>query len=465
MINSRYFSKPLLWILILAIVFSPLAHKPAKAFAIIPAMSGCLVGGAVSGIMHYLGDTEGFMQDNDDNIEFVAKVTAGCFLGGLFTVGAHHLAPEIALRLGTGPVASLVEEVLVDIVIDLTIISPGAEQIFEEEGETNEPFTAPIVPDYYARYECVYYYSYVSAPSDQCPSDLDYRLSLISIEEDGTLIFTFQYDTGTPYDFPIPADLISERGSPYARIIIPTDFRMFTFPERSGFDCGETYCSSWSPWELISRGTEIIQIGEHLVEAMVYEGEYTVETEMLVIKSDGSEEYVHSSLATTKEVRHYDINSGIALRLDSSEIEECDTCEPVNSIRHFVYELVETNQPLAVRNDISIEEFNNQKSSSIHTNPLEINSTTDEETDAPPTEETDAATTNCTISSSSAINLRSGAGTNFSAGGTLSAGESRAVEAQTIGVNGFVWWQLSDGLWARSDVVVEAGDCESVPSA
>ncbi|KXK24277.1 MAG: hypothetical protein UZ15_CFX003000333, partial [Chloroflexi bacterium OLB15] len=35
-------------------------------------------------------------------------------------------------------------------------------------------------------------------------------------------------------------------------------------------------------------------------------------------------------------------------------------------------------------------------------------------------------------------------------------------DGQAIGADGFVWWRLGEGVWMRSDVVDETGDCAGV---
>jgi hypothetical protein len=39
-----------------------------------------------------------------------------------------------------------------------------------------------------------------------------------------------------------------------------------------------------------------------------------------------------------------------------------------------------------------------------------------------------------------------------------------AADAQAIGTDGYVWWRLTSGLWVRSDVVSEMGDCDQLPA-
>ena len=70
----------------------------------------------------------------------------------------------------------------------------------------------------------------------------------------------------------------------------------------------------------------------------------------------------------------------------------------------------------------------------------------------------------CMVGSDSGANLRSGPGTGFSRMGALNAREAVDAIGQATGGEGFVWWQLDNDLgWIRSDVVREAGDCDSLP--
>jgi hypothetical protein len=68
----------------------------------------------------------------------------------------------------------------------------------------------------------------------------------------------------------------------------------------------------------------------------------------------------------------------------------------------------------------------------------------------------------CTVAGDG-VNLRRGPGTDFGVAGTLSAGDAPAVTGQAQGADGFVWWNLDNGNWVRSDVVTEDGPCDSVP--
>lgn len=84
----------------------------------------------------------------------------------------------------------------------------------------------------------------------------------------------------------------------------------------------------------------------------------------------------------------------------------------------------------------------------------------------PTAPQTDAASGSpgaaCTVSTASGANQRSGPGTDFDLAGTLSAGVNASVDGQATGADGFVWWRLGEGVWVRSDVVDESGNCEGV---
>lgn len=69
----------------------------------------------------------------------------------------------------------------------------------------------------------------------------------------------------------------------------------------------------------------------------------------------------------------------------------------------------------------------------------------------------------CRVSTDSPINQRAGAGTDFARVGQLLAGESLLATGQTIGTDGFIWWQLEDNSWVRDDVVDTMGFCNRLP--
>lgn len=74
------------------------------------------------------------------------------------------------------------------------------------------------------------------------------------------------------------------------------------------------------------------------------------------------------------------------------------------------------------------------------------------------------STSDCTVTVSGAANanVRSGPATDSSVLSTLPSGGEASVVGQSGGGE-FVWWELADGGWIRSDVVTEAGNCEGVP--
>ena len=70
----------------------------------------------------------------------------------------------------------------------------------------------------------------------------------------------------------------------------------------------------------------------------------------------------------------------------------------------------------------------------------------------------------CTITPNAAsANKRTGAGTNFDIPGQLTASQPETAIAQIKGDDDFVWWQLEDESYVRSDVVIEQGDCNFLP--
>ena len=71
----------------------------------------------------------------------------------------------------------------------------------------------------------------------------------------------------------------------------------------------------------------------------------------------------------------------------------------------------------------------------------------------------------CLVSSTATINKRTGPGTNFVGNGVLSPQEIRQAIAQTVGADGFIWWQLDDETWVRDDIVSVEGDCANIPQA
>ncbi|MBA3874033.1 MAG: ferritin-like domain-containing protein [Anaerolineae bacterium] len=95
---------------------------------------------------------------------------------------------------------------------------------------------------------------------------------------------------------------------------------------------------------------------------------------------------------------------------------------------------------------------------------------------APFTDPTVANTANSTTSTNAACtivangnyncNLRFGPGLSFDIVGRLNAGDTVAVNGQSLDKDGFVWWRISSGdKWVRSDIVHAAsGDCSQLPT-
>jgi hypothetical protein len=80
------------------------------------------------------------------------------------------------------------------------------------------------------------------------------------------------------------------------------------------------------------------------------------------------------------------------------------------------------------------------------------------------TTSTSATAAVCTVSVTTTANQRGGPGTTFALVGTLSAGQTTAVDGQTVGADGLIWYRLTDGAWVRSDVVTAADACAGVPT-
>jgi len=70
----------------------------------------------------------------------------------------------------------------------------------------------------------------------------------------------------------------------------------------------------------------------------------------------------------------------------------------------------------------------------------------------------------CELTLPSTINVRSGSSTSTDITNTLSVGMTVVATAQTIGDDGFVWWQIADG-WVREDVIGATEDCKLLPRA
>ncbi|MBN1283773.1 MAG: SH3 domain-containing protein [Anaerolineae bacterium] len=71
----------------------------------------------------------------------------------------------------------------------------------------------------------------------------------------------------------------------------------------------------------------------------------------------------------------------------------------------------------------------------------------------------------CSVTAYGNVNRRSGPSTDYEVLDTLRAGESADVIGEDVDAEGFVWWQLSDATWVRSDVVRASDDCGVETSA
>jgi len=63
------------------------------------------------------------------------------------------------------------------------------------------------------------------------------------------------------------------------------------------------------------------------------------------------------------------------------------------------------------------------------------------------------------------VNLRMGPGTDNAQHGTLPAGQAATVTGQVTGADGYVWFQLEDGTYVRSDLGTTSGACGDLPAA
>ncbi len=70
----------------------------------------------------------------------------------------------------------------------------------------------------------------------------------------------------------------------------------------------------------------------------------------------------------------------------------------------------------------------------------------------------------CIISASRPANKRNGPSTRFARIGRLERGTLQNAIGKIDGSDGFVWWQLDDESWVRSDVVSNQGDCDNLPT-
>lgn len=69
----------------------------------------------------------------------------------------------------------------------------------------------------------------------------------------------------------------------------------------------------------------------------------------------------------------------------------------------------------------------------------------------------------CTIAAVNEVRLRTGPGRDYVIRGALFAGESANPDGRAQGLDGVLWWRLSEDVWVRSDVVLAAGICGELP--
>jgi hypothetical protein len=68
----------------------------------------------------------------------------------------------------------------------------------------------------------------------------------------------------------------------------------------------------------------------------------------------------------------------------------------------------------------------------------------------------------CIISASRDVNRRASAGTTFDIVGILSSGTQSVAIAQQVDAQNFVWYELAEGGWVRSDIVTVSGNCDQL---
>lgn len=82
---------------------------------------------------------------------------------------------------------------------------------------------------------------------------------------------------------------------------------------------------------------------------------------------------------------------------------------------------------------------------------------------APTPTQASAGVERCAASAPRVINLRTGPGTTFEVARQSTAGETLEIDGQVAGGDGFTWYRLTTGEWAREDVIDEAPGCLDVP--
>lgn len=69
----------------------------------------------------------------------------------------------------------------------------------------------------------------------------------------------------------------------------------------------------------------------------------------------------------------------------------------------------------------------------------------------------------CTLRATQNVNRRVAPGTQFKISGVLDANQPVTATLQFTDPDGFIWWQLADASWVRSDVVQEDENCSELP--
>lgn len=69
----------------------------------------------------------------------------------------------------------------------------------------------------------------------------------------------------------------------------------------------------------------------------------------------------------------------------------------------------------------------------------------------------------CRVAWSSAVNLRAGPGTAYPLLQGVAGGNSADPDGRAIGVDGRIWWRLTDGVWVLAESTVFGGNCAELP--
>lgn len=212
--------------------------------------------------------------------------------------------------------------------------------------EAAAPIASRLVPDFYVRYACVAFRSgdytgcanLIARSHFEAYDPFSGDLSLLEVEADGSMLLSFTSSTyGSTNEIRVNPDEVHNFGFGNTDLFfIPLDNRIFmTHPQRhgSGFT-GETAIRP--PWEIATIGHAITTIAGQSIESIVYEG--------------GWEGDFPWRRGRERVVTHYDVQSGLMLR--TRIIYQDVECYIPGCTADYIYdvtwELVETNQPLAV---------------------------------------------------------------------------------------------------------------------